>query len=148
MARIQISVYVTPDIADTLRRLATVEDRSQSELIEEAITHRFAGAGREAEHAVVIARLDALTRRLGVIEKAQERQFEFMAHSARFFLSVAPDIPASERDTVNARGAERLRNLLSVIAAKLAASRSTWRETLFDQEAGQQAGSSRLEPAE
>lgn len=148
MARIQISVYVTPDIADTLKRLATVEDRSQSELIEEAITRRFAGAGHDVEHAAVIARLDALTRRLGVIEASQERQFEFLAHSARFFLSVAPDIPASQRDTVNARGAERLRNLISVIAARLGAGRSTWRETLFDREASQQADSSRLGHAE
>jgi len=148
MARIKISVYVSPDVADTLKRLTTVEDRSQSDLIDEAITRRFAGTGHEAEHAVVIARLDALTRRLGVIEKSQERQFEFLAHSARFFLSVAPDIPANERDTVNARGAERLRNLLSVIAAKLGAGRSTWRETLFDREAAQKAGTSRLEPAE
>lgn len=148
MARIKITTYVTPDVADTLKRLATVEDRSQSDLIEDAIARRFAGAGHDAEHAGVIARLDAVTRRLAVIEKAQDRQFEFLAHSARFFLSVAPDIPAEERDTVNARGAERLRNLLFVIAAKLGAGRSTWRETLFDRETGQQASSSRLEPAE
>jgi len=148
MARIQISAYVTPDLADTLKRLAAAGDRSQSDLIEEAIAHRFAGTGHEAEHAVVIARLDTLTRRLGVIEKSQERQFEFLAHSARFFLSVAPDIPAGERDTVNARGAERLRNLLSVIAAKLGAGRSTWRETLFDRETAHEVGPSRMKPAE
>jgi hypothetical protein len=46
------------------------------------------------------------------------------------------------------RGAQRLRNLLSVVASKLGAGRSTWRETLFDRETGQQASSSRLEPAE
>lgn len=148
MARIKISVYVTPEVADALRRVATVEDRSQSDLIDEAIARRFAGTGHEAEHAVVIARLDALTRRLAVIEKAQDRQFEFLAHGARFFLSVAPDIPVNERDAVNARGAERLRNLLSVVAAKLGAGRSTWRETVFDREASHQASSTRLEPAE
>ena len=148
MARIQISVYVTPEVADTLKRLAAVEDRSQSDLIDEAIARRFAGAGHDAEHAAVIARLDALTRRLAVIEKAQERQFELLAHGARFFLSVAPDIPTEERDTVNARGAERLRNLLSVVASKLGAGRSTWRETVFDRETSQQSSSTRLEPAE
>ena len=148
MARTKLSVYVSPDVADTLKRLATVENRSQSDLIDEAIAHCFARTGHEAEHAVLIARLDVLARRLGVIERAQDRQFEFLAHSARFFLGVAPDIPASERDTVNARGAERLRNLLSVIAAKLGAGRSTWRETLFDRETAHQASSSRMEPAE
>ena len=81
-------------------------------------------------------------------EKAQERQFEFLAHSARFFLSVAPDIPADAHDTVNARGAERLRNLLSVIAARLGAGRSTWRDTLFDREAAPEASASRMEAAE
>jgi hypothetical protein len=148
MARIKISVYVTPEVADTLKRLATVEDRSQSELIDDAIARRFAGTGHDAEHAAVIARLDALTRRLAVVEKAQERQFEFLAQGARFFLSVAPDIPVGERDTINARGAERLRNLLSLVATRLGAGRSAWRETVFDRETGQQASSTRLEPAE
>lgn len=148
MARIKISVYVAPEVADTLKRLATIEDRSQSDLIDEAIARRFAGTGHDAEHAAVIARLDALTRRLGVVEKAQERQFEFLAQGARFFLSVAPDIPVGERDTINARGAERLRNLLSLVATRLGAGRSAWRETVFDREAGQQASSTRLEPAE
>ena len=148
MARIKISVYVTPEVADTLKRLATVEDRSQSDLIDEAIARRFAGTGHDAEHAAVIARLDALTRRLAVVEKAQERQFEFLAQGARFFLSVAPDIPVGERDTINARGAERLRNLLSLVATRLGAGRSAWRETVFDRETGQQASSTRLEPAE
>ena len=148
MARIKLSVYVSPDVADKLKRLATVENRSQSDLIDEAIAHCFARKGHEAEHAVLIARLDMLARRLGVIERAQDRQLEFLAHSARFFLGVAPDIPASERDTVNARGAERLRNLLSVIAARLAAGRSTWRETLFDRETAHEVSPSRMEPAE
>ncbi len=148
MARIKISVYVAPEVADTLKRLATVEDRSQSDLIDEAIARRFAGTGDDAEHAAVIARLDALTRRLVVVEKAQERQFEFLAQGARFFLSVAPDIPVGERDTINARGAERLRNLLSLVATRLGAGRSAWRETVFDRETAQQASSTRLEPAE
>ena len=148
MARIKISVYVAPEVADTLKRLATVEDRSQSDLIDEAIARRFAGTGHDAEHAAVIARLDALTRRLVVVEKAQERQFEFLAQGARFFLSVAPDIPVGERDTINARGAERLRNLLSLVATRLGAGRSAWRETVFDRETAQQASSTRLEPAE
>lgn len=65
MARTKISVYVSPDVADTLKRLATVENRSQSDLIDEAIAHCFARTGLEAEHAVVIAPRDVLARRLG-----------------------------------------------------------------------------------
>jgi len=146
MARIKITAYVTPDVADTLKRLAIVEDRSQSDLMEEAIARRFAGAGQEAAHAVLVARLDVLMRRLAVVEAAQERQFEFLAQSARFFLGLAPDIPGEARESVYARGAERLRQLMTVIASRLEAGRSVWRETVFDRETARQVKSP--EPAE
>ena len=136
MARTKITAYVTPDIADTLQRVAIIEDRSQSDLVEDAIVRRFAGAVREAEHAALMARLDGLMRRLSSLESAQERQFEFLAQSVRFFLSMAPGIPAEDHATLSARGAERLHNLLSVVTSRLGSGRSVLRETGIEQAIG------------
>lgn len=147
MARTKITVYVTPDVADTLKRLAAIGDRSMSDIIEDAIARRLVESGREAEHAVLIAKIDSMARRLGVIEAAQESHFELTAQSTRFVMSVAPEIPEHDRNTLTARGGERLRNLLSVVVSKLSSGRSTWRETLFAREA-EEATAAHLEAAE
>ena len=73
-----------PRLADTLKRVAAIDDRSVSDVVEDAIIRRFGDAGREAEHAALIARLDQFARRLASIEQAQERQFELTAHATRF----------------------------------------------------------------
>lgn len=120
MARTKISVYVTPDIADTLKRVAAIEDRSVSDIIEDAVVRRLADHGRETEHVAIMARLEKMARRLGVIEKGQETHFELSAQTARFFLSVAPEISAADRTALTARGADRLRNILQLVVSRLA----------------------------
>jgi hypothetical protein len=127
-ARAKITAYVTPKLADALQRLAAIEDRSVSDVVEDAIARRFNQPLHEVEHAALMARLEQIMRRLGVIEKAQETHFELSAHAARFSFSIAPDIPEPDRQALNARGSERLRNLLAAIIARLASGRSTIRE--------------------
>lgn len=130
MARTKITVYVTPDMADALKRLAAADDRSMSDIIEDAITRRLSDMGREVEHAAVMAKFEQVLRRLGVIEKGVESHFELSAHTARFSMSVAPEIPETQLVAVNARGAERFRSILAAITARLTSGRSFWRETL------------------
>ena len=130
MARTKITAYVTTEIAETLKRVAAIDDRSISDVIEDAIARRFADAGRQAEHAALMAKLDNVGRRLGVLEKGQETHFELSAQVARFSMSLAPDIPEADRASLNARGADRFRNLMSAIVGKLASGRSAWRDAL------------------
>lgn len=130
MARIKITVYVTPDLANAIKRLAAAEDRSMSDIMEDAMIRRLSDLGRDAEHSAIMARFEQVLRRLGVIEKGVESHFELTAHTARFSMSVAPDIPESQLIAVNARGAERFRSILGAITARLSSGRSFWRETL------------------
>ncbi len=130
MARIKISVYVTPDTADTLKRYAAAENRSMSDIIEDAVTRRLSDHGREVEHAAIMRRFEQIMRRLGVIEKGVESHFELTAHATRFAMSVAPEIPETQLTAINARGADRFRNILKAITTRLADGRSFWRETL------------------
>lgn len=128
MSRAKITAYITPDLADALKRVAAIKDRSVSDIIEDAIASSFSQAGRDAEHAALMARLEGITRRLGVIEKGQETHFELSAHAARFAMSMAPDIPDADKATLNARGAERFRNVIGAIVSRLSSGRSVWRE--------------------
>lgn len=130
MARTKITAYVTPDIAETIKRLAAIDDRSMSDIIEDSILRRLSSAGREAEHAALMARLDQFGRALRRIELGQDTHFELDAQVSRFLLSGAPEIPEADLPALESRGNERLRNILSIVIARLAVDRSVCRETL------------------
>src|SRR5690349_17180109 len=119
MARDKVTAYLTQDLSDAIKRLATVRDRSVSDIIEDLIGKSLANTGGEAEQAAIMVRLDALSRKLGVIEKAIETHFELSAHAARFAMSLAPDIPEQDRAGLNARGGERFRNMIASIVSRL-----------------------------
>ncbi len=125
--RDKITAYIPPDLADSLRRVAAIRDRSISDIVEDAIARSFMNAGREAEHAALMAKLDRVQRRLGVIERSQETLFELCAHGLRFEMSMAPDISETDRPVLNARGAERFSQVVHAIIDRLGAGRGVWR---------------------
>lgn len=128
MVRQKITAYVPPDLADALKRVAAVKDRSVSDIVEDALHKSLTGVARDADHAALMAKLDQIARRLGVIERAQETLFEFNAHATRFAMSMAPDMPDADRAQANARGAERFRSLLNAVISRLGAGKSVLKE--------------------
>lgn len=128
MARCKITAYVTPDIAETLKRVAAIDDRSMSDIVEDAIVRRLMATDRGAEHAAIVASLSQVSRRLTAVERNLETHFELSAQAARFMFSIAPDIPEADRPSWSARGRDRLNNMLSVVIARLAGRRSTLQE--------------------
>jgi uncharacterized protein (DUF1778 family) len=128
MTRAKITAYVTEDLADAVKRVAAVKDKSISDVIVDALTQSFVNTSREGEQAVLLERLERITRRLGVIEKGVETHFELTAHATRFVMCMAPDIPELDRSIFNARGSERFRRVLSLIVSRLTAGVSVWRD--------------------
>ena len=126
--REKITTYIPKDLADMLKRVAAVKDRSVSDVVEDAINKAFSNVGREVEHAALMAKLDVIHRAIGVVEKGQETHFELSAHAARFAMSVTPEIADSEKTVFNARGAERFRSVVDAIIARLGKGRSVWRD--------------------
>lgn len=142
MSRCKITAYVTPDIAETLKRVAVIESRSVSDIVEDAIVSKLMATDRGAQQAAIIASLGQVTRRLTAVERNLETQFELSAQSTRFLLSVTPEIPEADRTSWSVRGRDRLNNMLSVVIAKLAGGRSTLQDTYNQPERGDVPGSS------
>ena len=136
MVRTKITARIPPDLADSLRRIAALKDRSVSDVIEDAIIRAFSDRS-EAEHAALTVKLDSIVRRLGSIEKSQETLVERAAHTARFAMSVAPDIPDMDRAALNARGSARFQNVIAAIAARLSSGKSVWKEQFAEPAPGQ-----------
>jgi hypothetical protein len=127
MVRTKITARILPDLADSLRRIAVLKDRSISDVVEEATIRSYAD-NSQAEHAALMVKLDQLSRRLRVIEKSQESLFELTAHAARVAMSVAPEIPDADRAMLNARGSSRFQNVVAAIIARLSSGKSVWKD--------------------
>lgn len=128
MARTRLNVYVTPPLAEALRRVAALQNRSTSDIIQDVISRYFTTAHSEAEHHAVMAQFERTMERLGAIEKSQEIHFELTCHSTRFLMSFAPDIPDPDKSAFNARGRLRFRTVIGVIVKRLQTGRSAWKD--------------------
>lgn len=128
MSRAKITAYINHDLVDAMRRLAVQQDRSASDVLEDAVHRFFDRARQEGEHHALMARLDRVMSRLGVLEHGQETLFELTAHTARFVMSVAPDVPELDKAAINTRGSERFQNVIAAMIAKLRAGRSVLRD--------------------
>lgn len=128
MARAKITAYVTPELLDALKRVAALQDRTTSDLFRDAVARYFESAHPEAEHHALMAKLERVHLRLGAVEKSIETLFELCCHSTRFALSLAPEIPDSDRAAFSARGRQRFRNLIAAIVERLQTGRSAWRD--------------------
>lgn len=128
MSRAKITAYINQDLVAAMRRLAVQQDRSTSDVLEDAVHRFFDSTRREGEHQALMARLDRLMARLALLEHGQETLFELTAHTTRFVMSVSPDIPEMDKADVNARGSERFRNVIAAMVAKLRTGRSILRD--------------------
>ena len=128
MSRAKITAYINQDLVIAMRRLAVQQDRSASDVLEDAVHRFFDHTRQEGEHHALIARLDRIMARLALLEHGQETLFELTAHTTRFVMSVSPDIPEMDRADVNARGSERFRNVIAAMLAKLRTGRSILRD--------------------
>lgn len=128
MSRTKLTAYVAPNLADALQRAAAIEDRSTSDLIEDAIARFFERHNGEGEHHAVMALLNQIDGQLSVVERNHEMLFELTCHAARFAMSTAPTL--SERDFAahHARGGEHFRNVLADVITRLTSGKSIWRE--------------------
>ena len=73
MARCKITAYVRHDLADMLKRLAAIDDRSMSDIVADAIRRRLDNAERATGPAAILASLGEISHRLAAIEQALER---------------------------------------------------------------------------
>ena len=129
MSRVRIASSITPALNVAIRRVAVIENRTLSDLVEDALARYFDSAHRDAEHHAIIAKLQRLSQRLAALEKGLETLFELNCHATRFSMSVAPDIPERDRAALNARGSERFRNVIAAVVARLGSGRSALRDS-------------------
>lgn len=120
MSKARLSVYLDPELMETLARYADRREQSRSLIAEAAIASFLSPDDDERREAVVAKRLDQLDRRLLRLERDVGIGVESLALFVRFWLSTTPLLPDQERAELRAKGGERYDQFVEALGRRLA----------------------------
>ena len=133
--RDRLNIYLPPEVHGQLSELSLRKRISKSALIEAAIIAFLSPGSSDQFEAALTRRLDRLTRQSQRLERNLAISFEMLALFIRFYLKVAPQIPADATAAAQAIGAERFNSFLDGLTQRLQGSHSYLREICDDVEA-------------
>jgi predicted transcriptional regulator len=118
--KVRLSVYLDPDLMETLAAYADRRERSRSLIAEAAIASFLSPDADEAREAAVTKRIDQLDRRMNRLERDVSIGVEMIALFVRFWLSNAPPPPETERALLRKQGGDRYDAFMAALGRRLA----------------------------
>jgi len=116
----RLSVYLDPDIMQSLMAYAARREQSRSLIAEAAIASFLSPDAAERQEAVVTRRLDQFDRRMQRLERDVGIAVETTALFVRFWLTSTPALPEPAQAAARAKGAERYDAFLAALGRRLA----------------------------
>ncbi len=116
----KVTIYLDPDITETLADFAARRDRSQSMIAEAAIVSFLSPDDAERREAITAKRLDQLDRRMTRVERDIGITVESLAVFIRFWLMTTPALPEPAAKAAKAKSAERYEAFITALGRRLA----------------------------
>ena len=132
--RDRLNIYLPPEVHGQLSDLSLRKRISKSALIETAVVAFLSPESSDQFEAALTRRLDRLTRQSQRVERNLAISFEMLALFIRFYLKVAPQIPADASPAAQAIGSERFNSFLDSLTQRLQSRHSLLREICDDVE--------------
>ncbi|GGB10706.1 CopG family transcriptional regulator [Brucella endophytica] len=118
--KIQISVYLEPDIMKMLSDYAARREQSMSLIAEAAIASFLSPDDTERREAILAKRLDQLDRRMTRLERDVGIAVETLAVFIRFWLATTPALPEPAAQAARAKAGERYDAFVTALGRRLA----------------------------
>jgi predicted transcriptional regulator len=118
--KVRLSVYLDPELMETLASYADRRERSRSLIAEAAIASFLSPDADEAREAAIAKRIDQLDRRMNRLERDVGIGVEMIAMFVRFWLSNAPPPPETERALLRKQGGDRYDAFMAALGRRLA----------------------------
>jgi predicted transcriptional regulator len=118
--KVQISVYIDPDIMTMLADYAARREQSQSMIAEAAIASFLSPDDAERREAAIAKRLDQLDRRMTRLERDIGISVETLAIFVRFWLATTPALPEPAAQAARAKAGERYEAFITALGRRLA----------------------------
>ena len=113
--------YVSEFNHARVRALAARPNETESSVVDRALTAFFTEAHDDQRDAVLLRRLDRLTRQFDRLEQKDTVLGETLALFVRYFLTVTPPLPPAHMDAARAKGEERFEAFLAQLGRDLQA---------------------------
>lgn len=115
----RINVYIPHALRDQLGLIARKSAVTKSSIVEAALMAQFSAENGDKRDAILIRRLDKMTRHMD----RQARDFlvisETLALFIRYYLTVMPPLAASEKEAARALGNERFESFIAQLGKRL-----------------------------
>lgn len=116
----RLSVYLDPNLMQSLADYAVRRDQSRSVIAEAAIASFLSPDADERREATIAKRLDSIDRRILRIERDIGISVETIAVFIRFWLASTPQLPDAAQAATRAKAGERYDSFLDALGRRLA----------------------------
>lgn len=136
MTRARLNIFIEPDHAKRLEQMAASQGVSKSAVIAAALSSFLSPETAERREAMVVHRLDSLSRQFGRLERDQNILVETLALYVRYFLTVSIPVPEGQLEAARAQGRARYGQFLEQLGRHLQRGRSLVRDLQAQGDAG------------
>ena len=115
----KIGVYLTDDVARLFKRAMKRPGATKSGLVNEALRLFLTPPPEKRSSDEILQHLKRLAKRLRQVHREAEVMSETLALFVRYFLTMPPPLPASERKAAEALGRERYQIFIEQITKRI-----------------------------
>jgi len=119
MSKARLNIFIEPDHARRLRRLAAMKGETQSAIVAAALSSFLSPDGADRREAATIARLDRLSSQFDRLERDQTILIETLALFVRYTLSVSAPLPEAHQQAARAQGRIRFNQFIEQLGCHL-----------------------------
>lgn len=132
MSRARLNIFIEPDHAKRLEQVAAHQGVSKSAVIAAAISSFLSPETAERREAMVVHRLDSLSRQFERLERDQNILVETVALYVRYFLTVSIPVPEGQQEAARAQGRARYAQFVEQLGRHIQQGRSLVRDLQAD----------------
>ena len=126
----KIGIYLDDHVAKRLNIAARRPGATKSAIVNEALDRFFGPAREKDRNEEVLQRLEGLGKTLRKILRETEIMALTFATFVRYFLTITPPLPESERQDAEARGRERYKVFITEVGRQVTSDRTLMLEVM------------------
>lgn len=119
MSKARLNIFIEPEHAKRLRRLATLKGETQSAIVAAALSSFLSPDGADRREAAIVSRLNRLSNQFERLERDQTILIETVALFVRYTLSVSAPIPEAHQTAARAQGRVRFNQFVDQLGRHL-----------------------------
>lgn len=140
--KVQLSIYLDPEVFNSLENFTKRSGKSKSLVAEAAISSFLTPDDGDRREAAIAKRLDRIVRLLERLERNDTIGLETIALFIRFWLTSTPALPEHSSPAARAKGAERYDRFVEALGRRLSSGATILKEVSLESHQVGNAGTS------